>query len=378
MINPIVLEVLAFLPGIIYLGLVTSYTDAKYGKIKNRDILFALIYSFAVYAALIFFYNSKGIPIRTGYLLEVITNSTLALMLGFVLWHISLWSAADAKLFFAFSALLPLTIYKIGYIQYFPSLILFLNTFLPFVLYAIPKIIFFTPLKDKKEQLKKFRLSDFLNMLLVFFILSWLVNLASLYFKIRANIFFSLLLAYLFVLLFQKIFKKYLIYILILGALIRVAFDYNSLISKTFISQFSVFTMVIFSVYVISLFPAKIFTREINVKDIKAGNILAEGVYFNKKSKKYEKSGILQPGPAEDARENLRLEGYAEGLTESDAEKIRELCSKRRLNFSKIRIHQTLPFAPFIFLGVLLTLASQGNFVIFVKDLIGKFINKIQ
>ena len=210
MISPNILEILAFLPGIIYLGLITFYTDVKYGKIKNRDIIFALVYTIIAYIALISFYSLRGMPVRIGYLFEVISNSTLALMLGFVLWHISLWSAADAKLFFAFSALLPLSIYKIGYIQYFPSLVLLLNTFFPFVLYAVPKIAFFTPLKDKKEQLKKFKLSDFLNMLLVFFILSWLINLASIYFKIKTNIFFSLLLAYLFVLLLQKIFKKYL------------------------------------------------------------------------------------------------------------------------------------------------------------------------
>jgi len=124
-------------------------------------------------------------------------------------------------------------------------------------------------------------------MLLVFFILSWLINLASIYFKIKTNIFFSLLLAYLFVLLLQKIFKKYLVYILIFGVLIRIIFDYNSLVSKTFINQFSVFAIVIFSVYLISLFSAKLFTREINVKDIKAGNIIAERIYLNKKSRKY-------------------------------------------------------------------------------------------
>ena len=378
MISPNILEILAFLPGIIYLGLITFYTDVKYGKIKNRDIIFALVYTIIAYIALISFYSLRGMPVRIGYLFEVISNSTLALMLGFVLWHISLWSAADAKLFFAFSALLPLSVYKIGYIQYFPSLVLLLNTFFPFVLYAVPKIAFFTPLKDKKEQLKKFKLSDFLNMLLVFFILSWLINLASIYFKIKTNIFFSLLLAYLFVLLLQKIFKKYLVYILIFGVLIRIIFDYNSLVSKTFINQFSVFAIVIFSVYLISLFSAKLFTREINVKDIKAGNIIAERIYLNKKSRKYEKDDILQPREAEDAKKALKLEGYAEGLTESDAGKIMELFSKRRLNFSKIRIHQTLPFAPFIFLGVLLTLISRGSFVIFAGDLIGKFINKIQ
>ena len=114
------------------------------------------------------------------------------------------------------------------------------------------------------------------------------------------------------------------------------------------------------------------------MKDIKAGNIIAERIYLNKKSRKYEKDDILQPREAEDAKKALKLEGYAEGLTESDAGKIMELFSKRRLNFSKIRIHQTLPFAPFIFLGVLLTLISRGSFVIFAGDLIGKFINKIQ
>ena len=49
MINHSVLELLAFLPGIAYLGLATSYSDIKCGTIKNKDILFALVYSLAAY-----------------------------------------------------------------------------------------------------------------------------------------------------------------------------------------------------------------------------------------------------------------------------------------------------------------------------------------
>ena len=58
------------------------------------------------------------------------------------------------------------------------------------------------------------------------------------------------------------------------------------------------------------------------------------------------------------------LDEEAEGITQKQIDKI------KKLGFNKIRVSQTIPFAPFIFLGVILTLLAKGNILIVVKNLL--------
>ena len=70
-------------------------------------------------------------------------------------------------------------------------------------------------------------------------------------------------------------------------------------------------------------------------------------------------------------------------LTEEDIEKIQNLYKKGKIKFKTIKIAKTVPFAPFMFLGVLLTYILQGNifsylivlkayFEVFIKIIIYK------
>lgn len=377
MISNNILELLAFLPGIAYLGLATSYSDAKYGRIKNKDILFALIYAIAAYFFLILFYKYNGFPIRLSYLLEVVSNGTISLATGFLLWHFKLWSAADAKLFFGYSLLIPLSVYEFGYIKYFPAFILLMNTFIPFGFYIVPKIIFFMPINEKKKQLHEFRWGFFIDMILIFFVVTWAIKLISRYIGINLNLFLSLLLIYSLTLASKKIFGKFFTYFLVLSALLRVLLDFSSIITAEFLKQFILFSFFIFMVYAVLLLGSNIFKREIKIEKIKPRMILADCIYFDEKAKKYKKMDASELQTVKNSKNKrlLELEGYAEGLTESDLDKIKNLHLRGKLEFSSIKVQQTLPFAPFLLLGVVLTLISRGNLAIFLKGFTVKFIN---
>ncbi|MDI6777690.1 MAG: hypothetical protein QMD77_00705 [Patescibacteria group bacterium] len=132
------------LPVIFLIGGVVSYQDFKFGKIRNKWILRGLAWGLIVYlvlflslflAAYLPFFSKITSFISYAYIYKALLNAFIALALGYVLWYFELWSAGDAKLFFVFSLLLPLTHYWRSYLFYFPSLALLINVFIPALLF---------------------------------------------------------------------------------------------------------------------------------------------------------------------------------------------------------------------------------------------------
>jgi prepilin signal peptidase PulO-like enzyme (type II secretory pathway) len=60
------------------------------------------------------------------------------------------------------------------------------------------------------------------------------------------------------------------------------------------------------------------------------------------------------------------IDEEAEGLTEEQIKKLRSSGIKR------VRVAQTIPFAPLLFLGAMLTIIAKGNIFIVLKLLIFK------
>ena len=67
-----------FLPAIIALGVITSYEDLKYGKIKNKYVISSLIYSLIVNIIVIIYIAFMGGWINYLYLVEWFTGIILA------------------------------------------------------------------------------------------------------------------------------------------------------------------------------------------------------------------------------------------------------------------------------------------------------------
>lgn len=132
-----------FLPIIIFIGLITSYQDFKYGKIKNKWVLSGLVWGLAVYAffAVLALFGSPTTFFY--YAPRIFINSIIALGVGYLFWRLDLWSAGDAKLFFIFSFLLPIEHYQRSNLPYFPSFALLVNIFLFVASYLAARNLFF-------------------------------------------------------------------------------------------------------------------------------------------------------------------------------------------------------------------------------------------
>ena len=125
-----------FLPAIMLLGIITSYEDIKEGKIRNKYIIFSIIYSLLIYFILILMYSLKG-TLRGEYISGLIINIFFAIIIGYAFWKSGVWTAGDGKLFIAYAFLVPLTEYSEGYVTFFPSMVLLVNFFVPFSIYML-------------------------------------------------------------------------------------------------------------------------------------------------------------------------------------------------------------------------------------------------
>lgn len=139
------------LPVLFLIGIATSYQDIRYGKIKNNWIINGLVWGLGVYIALYIWILLSGhsdiIPkagdyIAYAYLNQALLNALISLALGYAGWYFDMLSAGDAKLFFIFSLLLPLTFYSNTYWVLYPSFALLLNIFIPVMLYLLLHSLF--------------------------------------------------------------------------------------------------------------------------------------------------------------------------------------------------------------------------------------------
>jgi len=81
---------------------------------------------------------------------HVAINTGISFALGFLLWTLGLWAAGDGKLFGLLSLLLPLAAYHDNYLTWFPSFVLFFNTFI--AVFAILLLEFSTRLMIQVRQ----------------------------------------------------------------------------------------------------------------------------------------------------------------------------------------------------------------------------------
>src|SRR3989339_395355 len=107
------------LPIIFLIGIVASIEDIRTGKIRNKWIIFGLVYGIIIYTML-FFWNELTLPIsfvwerifnlnpvaminiKEGFLWKLGLNSSLSLLFGFLLWREGVVAAGDVKLYFVF------------------------------------------------------------------------------------------------------------------------------------------------------------------------------------------------------------------------------------------------------------------------------------
>ncbi len=369
-----------FLPAIIALGIYTSYTDIRYGKIKNTAIFGAIIYSLFMHIFLLFVLE---VGTNKDYIIHMTSNFIIALLAGFFLWDMKLWSSGDGKLFTAYSALIPILIYnQSSFVPYFPSLNLFINTFIPiFVFFAI-NVILMTHWKQKKDSIMNvLKIRDLAPQFISFFVFIWLLTFISE--KWGMQLPYLIIIPILFTIsLFSQstLGQKHLLKIMGICSILILALSrkvYNLHFLKMLLVTFIIF--IIFRLIFLDL-SFQHFSRKIKISNLRQGMIPAEIIYESGTDK--DKSGKNQDNRLRKkkllffsffeylANKNQKsiISCCTEGLSEKDIKKLRILRDKHP-NFQYLRIQQSLPFAPFMFFGVLLTLLARGSIILLIRTL---------
>jgi hypothetical protein len=337
-----------FLPMILFLGLVTSYEDIKMGKIRNKWIILSMFYALTTYFYIYFFNNMYLLNIV--FIYSLILNSMLALLTGVLLWNYGFWSAGDAKLFFSFILLIPL----FGRDGYFFFVSLFLYTFAPLSLYFIAHLLIKMKYKESLPQFRKeLSLKPLLQLILFVFGVSWIVRLILSAFGLETNIalfVFSMLLIFY---LNERTLKINMLYIGAALSLARLFLD-SSIFTAQFLSLFLIILLILILMKIVVVLSRNYFTRELRINQLQAGMIPAE--IFYKIGNRFYRKPIKSSQKKKKGK--LLFRKFSYGLSEVEILNLKKL--QKRLPFKTLRVHLTVPFAPFIFLGAILMIIIHG------------------
>ena len=364
---------LLMLPMILLLGAVTTYTDIKYGKIRNRWIVYGCLYALAIILLSFFWYKLGGLDTtiqRNGdfsFFIETFINFVFALFIGILLWVNGGWCAADAKLFTTFALLTPVFIYTDGYVRYFPSIAILINTFAIVFVICVFELLrksnkyFFKALKSLIINPKQILLASSL-----IFILSWFIKVIFSALGINEGILELLLVLLLVMQLFryvaQKLDKK-ILFVIIFLVLLRLVFD-PSVFTISFLKHFSV--IILFFVFVrlfLQELADEVFSERVDIERLEEGMVLSSSIVKDKNDKKYS---VKEPSKEAD----ILITAEPQGLEKTEVEKIKDYYNKGALNFNKIKITSHTCFGPYIFMGTLIAILLGGHIVHFILTIV--------
>lgn len=351
------------LPGIICLGILTTYTDLKESRIRNKHIVAALVYALIAYS--IFVFLNLG-TIRIGYFIELLIMCALSLTTGFILWYVGLWTAGDAKLFLAYSTLIPLSVYNYGHMPYFDSTNILINTFIPIFLFLFISLLFKTSLKQKLFFLKKSFVPKQVIMLIVFlFAFGWIIKLMFLLTRIPVDYFLTMFILFILVTFFERVTSLSMFKIILLIGALRFFFDSSVFTLSFWINFLSIVLAFVILRFFVLCMGFYYFTKEVDIKLLEPGMLPAESVY--KEGREYKKQELILYSlfsylEEKSKKRDYVIEPMSEGLTEKNIKELKKL--EKRSGFEHLRVQQTIQFAPYMFLGAILTILFKGNMVI--------------
>jgi len=346
---------------VILLGIITSYEDIQYGKVRNKLLLVFLVFNLVL---LVLTMSGSGTADFLVYLRDVFVNTICALIAGYVLWKGNIWPPGDAKLFATFAFILPLSYYSGNYLPVFPSFALLINIFsvaLVFVIVHIFAMLVSTSTYKapdlklqiaEKLQILREKWLEYLNYTLGMVSLFLFVNLVSRPLQQVLQPYipgFSLLLFIMVFMFFHK-----------LMAFIK---------GKNFIAVFFVVTLLFFAMLVfwekVSLVHALVIIKDSIQKGLmifilmSAINSLFISYLKISEEKKVRvgelsRKNVLTQDSYKEIRQKIEDFGHIQpqGLASEQIEKIKKKFPAEK-EFTEYR---TMGFAPTIFLGVLVTM----------------------
>ena len=119
---------------------------------------------------------------------------------------------------------------------------------------------------------------------------------------------------------------------------------------------------------------SQFFSKSVKIKDLKPGMMLADEFYEDKEGIKKRSGSITISYIAGLLKKIKQRDVFIEAsgsLTKEEVREIKKLHSSGKIKDKEVRVYQTLPFAPFMFFGVILTLIFKGNFIIGLRVVLG-------
>jgi len=390
LINEIILSNYIFLIPIFIIGLITSFEDYKYGKIKNKWIKIGFLWGITVLGLIILrSFFSGSLVIDFSYLNQILINTIIAFIIGLVMWHWTIWSAGDAKLFTLFAFLLPLEFYSNTYLSYFPSFALLLNIFIValtiFLITLILNFIFYILRKERKVLTKKEKdiqrkkmktdiysfIKEILNLLVIFFVMVSLIGI-TLKSSLKEGLiyffgtilglenwvlFIAVLGIFIFLIRFLRKLKKlfYAMAIFLLIWLFYAWFKFGQSPLLTIKPMLGTTAILVFGGLTFrkafDWYVNKKEIREINIKDVKIGTRLTEESLKILGSKSKTKNFF------EEAIGKI----HSDGLSKEQTLFLKKFAENKKIE--KLKTYKLSPFAIWIFVGLIITILFKGSII---------------
>lgn len=375
-----------FLPIIIFLGLITSYEDSYEGKIKNKYIIICIVLGILVHAYLLYSQS-----IKMSYIPVYLVNIALAVIIGFGLYFIDFWSAGDGKLFIAYAFVIPFTAFSSqNLFSYLNPVVLLVNTFIPYFLFSAA-IVFITNLSTHKRDtnLGKIIQSAVFSLVYVFSI-TWIVELILGLVGLPNNPLAVILFSSILVILFEKFRLSVMFFnsikrfntrgalniffnlkgkeemlLMIIISIARIIFDYKNVLTLDFLLAFIVYYLVIsFIRHYFRHTTSKYFVKKVHLLNLTKGMIINDKII--KKDDKYIRNPVGKEFRSFSFSNMNISRAFANVLDDEDVKEIAKLYKKGRFTFKHVTIQNTLPFAPLMFLGVIITILTQGALIFLI------------
>jgi hypothetical protein len=352
MFHPILFTLISF-------GIWISYYDIKNNKIKNYSILFLILAAFFINI----YFTRAFIEMPLASFLNILSGLILAVLI----WIAGLWPAADAKLFVVINFLFPVSFYSHNF-GYFPGISIFINSACVLFLFLLFHILVKTSFKQKKEAfLSQLKFSFFLRVALMTVAIYSVHALISYFFVIQIDyLIWIAFIFFLFWLLEQKLKIKltyFFVFLIISTIFISLVFDF------TFFTSFLFFRTCILSFVILILFSLiklsteSRFTDSVEIGKLKEGMIPAEMIA--EEGNRFIKKSITFFSFLSVLRQKRRYKALVgfnpDGLEKKDLGKIQDLYRKGLLDFETLKISRTIPLAPILFIGAILTYFFNGS-----------------
>ena len=352
-------------PFLAVFALATSIEDWRTGRIRNKWVVAALIYCAAALLAEGIYLSTGGAAISTDYLAAFAVNAGIAAAFVIACWLANLLSAADAKLVFAYSFLVPLSWYRGVLFSRFPAFALVFNAVLPLALYYAGYAVL-AMLRSRRGLSLLGALRRYLNpvRLIELFLFvtgfSWAAGLflAEVVHESGPVLMLSTIIVLYWV---ASRLPQWLLLAVSGGATAgRIVMEGAAMLSWPVLSGLLVMYAFIVAVFIVLLGVSSFaYSEKVSISSLRPGMIVLEDICHTADGR----CAIKAPGKAEG---KMLVAHRSNGLTNEEIFWLQGLAAEGRLPLAELTVAQSVPFAPFMAMGVLLTAAVGVEIVLLV------------